>query len=226
MSNNLFKFSFGKEKLWKGCMVASIAHAIMVAHYPETSNEHSWDGMNYSVQDSEGARGTITFSKKFYVGALRDDNSERIGEEKLFDYNSYFKNTPHNIFKLAQQEALQYLLEDVNENIKPLITTAIWGNETETFSNDSFEDMKNNGGFLIERQTMELEDAFSSWKEYYEMTPQQYDLLRHIYERKMLKPGQILKLTAEEINKIGTNDKEGLYESRVSFSEIGIEWEE
>lgn len=226
MNSNLNKIQWSKGHLWEGCMLASIAHAIMVANYPDLSNEHSWDGMNYSVQDSEGARGTITFSGDCYVGAFRDDNSERLSkEESLFEYKTYFNDAPNNIFELAQKEALQYLLQKVNGKIVPLITTAIWGNETESFSNDTFEDLKGNGGFLIDRQIMKLEFAFDSWKKYYDMTDQQYDLLRNIYKRKIEQPNQLLILSAEEINMIGTDDEEGLYESRTSFNEIGIGWE-
>ena len=61
MSHNINKIQFKIQDLYKGCMLAAIAHAIMTAYYPEGANEHSWDEMNYSVQDSAGTRGTITF---------------------------------------------------------------------------------------------------------------------------------------------------------------------
>ena len=48
--------------LWKGCILASIAHAIMVSHYPLSACEHSWEGNNYSFQDMSGIRGTISGS--------------------------------------------------------------------------------------------------------------------------------------------------------------------
>jgi len=64
------RINFECETLWKGCILASIAHAIMVSHYPEFSNEHSWDGINYSVQDTSGTRGTITFHSEYCVGAF------------------------------------------------------------------------------------------------------------------------------------------------------------
>lgn len=221
------KIQCGKEQLWKGCMLASIAHAIMVAHYPEISNEHSWDEINYSVQDSAGTRGTITFDKDYYIAAFRDDNSERLNKENnMLDYKTYFSSAPKEISELAEKETLQYLLEEVYGNAVPLITTAIWGNETGSFSRDTFTDMKNNGGFLLERQMLKIEDAFDSWKEYYDMTEQQYDLLRNIYKRKIEQPNELLILSKEEINLIGSDDKEGLEESKISFNEIGFVWEE
>ncbi len=53
------KLNWQREHLWEGCILASIAHAIMVAHYPELSNEQSWDDINYNVQDSLGLEGQL-----------------------------------------------------------------------------------------------------------------------------------------------------------------------
>jgi len=61
------------KSLWEGCILVTIAHAISSACYPEFLYEHSWDGINYSVQDSARARGTITFHEDYCVGAFRDD---------------------------------------------------------------------------------------------------------------------------------------------------------
>lgn len=226
MNNNLHRILLEKEQLWKGCILASIAHAIIVAHFPDESNEHSWDGFNYSVQDSAGSRGTITFSKDYYVAAFRDDNSERLNKKiDINEYKSYFNGAPNALVELANKEALQYLLDEVNGNVVPLKTTAFWGNEKETFSNDTFEKIHNNGGFLIDRQLLDIEDAFNSWKEYYDMTEQQYKLLRSIYKRKIENNDKLLLMSKDEILMIGTDDEEGLKESEISFNEIGIEWE-
>ncbi|MEA4827262.1 MAG: hypothetical protein VB130_11610 [Clostridium sp.] len=222
---NNYKIQLKKQKLWEGCILASIAHAIMVAHYPEIANEHSWDGINYNVQNSEGARGTITFSDYYIAGAFRDDNSERlIGKNKIISYSGYFKDAQKEIKKMVEQETLQYLLNNINGTIAPLITTAFWGNDRDIFSSDPYEVFTDNGGFLIERQLMGIDMAIEEWKEYYDMTQQQCDLLRVIYKQKITQPNQILCLTSQEIDMIDSNDEEGLYESKISFGEIGIEW--
>ena len=227
MINIVNKLPWKKQQLWEGCMLASIAHAIMVAHYPELSNEHSWDGLNYSVQDSDGARGTITFSDNYYLGAFRNANSERLsGKTKLIKHTDYFNGAPQEIKQLAEQEALQYLLQEVEGIIKPLTTTAFWGNEDKTISKDKYNDFIYNGGFLLERHIMDLEKSMESWMEYYDMTQEQCDLLKIIYSRKRIQPNQVVKLTKYEIEMIGTIDEEGLDESRISFGEIGVVWEE
>ncbi|MEK4700189.1 hypothetical protein MKX47_11380 [Solibacillus sp. FSL R7-0668] len=75
-----------KNNLWSGCILASVAHAIMVAHYPELSYEHSWDGDNYSVVDDSGGRGTITFKDNYFVGAFRNDNFPRTDISTAIDF--------------------------------------------------------------------------------------------------------------------------------------------
>ena len=46
-----------------------IAHAINVAHCPDFSHESSWDGFNYSMQDSQGDKGQLRFIRitRLYV---------------------------------------------------------------------------------------------------------------------------------------------------------------
>jgi hypothetical protein len=124
-----------KNNIWNGCILASIAHAIMVAQYPELSYEHSWDGENY------------------------------------------------NIVKIVQ-----------------------------------------GGGYLLERQLMESDSAFESWRDYYEMTSEQVELLKSIYDRKVNNPDENIMLTKREIEIVGAESPEGLSESMASFEEIGVYW--
>lgn len=222
MANNINEVSWKMEQLWKGCILASIAHAIMVAHYPELSNEHSWDGINYNIQDSKGARGTITFNSEYCVGAFRNDNSDRI---KAKQAKEYFLGAPKEVVNLAADEALQYLLENVEGKVVPIITTAFWGIGENIFSIDSVEEMYRNGVFLLERQLMDCDSSIESWAEYYDMSSRQCNLLKTIFKKKInQKVGDII-LSKDDIQQIGTSDTNGLEESRISFKEIGIVWE-
>jgi hypothetical protein len=208
------------NQLWNGCILASITHAIMVAHYPYLSNEHSWDGFNYNVQDSEGSRGTVTFQNKYLVAAFRNDKS-LLGKFKSKDF---FQGAPEKIIETAKNETLQYLLESVNGKDIPLITTAFFSSENHIYSLDSFDSMLENGAGLLKRQVMELNLAIESWEEYYEMTEKQINLLKNVYQRKVSNPYGKIVLSLNEINLIGTDDEEGLNESKTSFGEIGIDW--
>lgn len=225
MSIQKIKLDRNIDELWNGCILASVAHAIMVAHYPSIANENSWDGINYSVQDSQGARGTITFYKDFCVGAFRNEYSSRL-TTKFKDANEYFQGAPQEVVQSANSEALQYLLDDIQEQIVPVITTAFWGNNRELWTIDSSKEFFENGGFLIERQLMSFDTAISEWIEDYEMSEQQVDLLKSIYSRKISNSKDKIILSAKEISMIGVFDEEGLIASKESFREMGIGWEE
>ena len=104
----------------------------------------------------------------------------------------------------------------------PLITTAIWGDETTLLSIDTLEELYKNGGEILKRQLMDTHSAIQSWREYYEMNEEQVNLLKNLYERKILNPEKIIYLTESEIRMIGIDDEEGLFESKESFNELNI----
>jgi len=139
---------------------------------------------------------------------------------------AYFKGTSKEIMNLAEIETLQYLLDNVDGKTVPFITTAFWEMTNKIFSVDTFNDMINNGGFLLKIQALDFEKAIKAWREYYDMSAQQCNLLKSIYIRKVDRPTDTLILSKDEISLIGTNDLDGLDESKTSFEEIGIQWEE
>src|SRR6478609_884435 len=216
------KINWNKTQIWQGCMLSSIAHAISVAQYPEFANEHSWDGDNYSVQDSQGGRGTITFNKHYCVAAFRDENSNRIDEYK--DALDYLKEAPWEVQQLAESEALQYLLDEIDGNIAPVITTAFWCIQEEVYSQDPFHVMIEHGGFLLNKETMEIESAIDELQEYHDLSEKQVYLLKSLFTRKISKPLETIVLTEEEVLMIEAEDEEALSESRISFEEIGIKF--
>ena len=217
-----FKFNWTVKDLYNGCLIASIAHAIMVAHYPMLSNEHSWDSSNYSIQDSCGIRGTITFYNGSCVGAFRDEKSTRIRTMHSFDPRAYLRNAPIDVQNMANNEALQYLLENVNGIATPVISCAFWGNEEGVFSNDSFDDFIKNGGSIIESHLLDFESTISALTEDYEMSNPQVTLLKMIYFRMIERPRKRVFLSKSEIDMIGCDDIEGLNESKASFEQIGV----
>lgn len=223
MTRKLKEIKWDREQLWKGCVLASLAHAIIVAHYPDFANEHSWDGINYNVQDTEGARGTITFHPRYCIAAFRDDNSERANI--IRKASEYFKGAPKEVLEVAESEALQYLLDSVDGKTIPVITSSFWGEERDLYSIDEHDVMYEHGGFLLSRQTMNLNDSIEAWNEYYEMTEEQRELLELLYSRKSSNPTQTILLSRREISMIGTDDVNGLNESETSFNEMGIVWQ-
>lgn len=223
MKSMVLNNQLNKNNLWNGCILASVAHAIMVAHYPELSYEHSWDDDNYNFVDDSGGRGTITFKDNYFVAAFRNDNFTRTDIPTAIDF---FTGAPKDIIELAKNETLEYLLEeDEDGTISPFITTAIWGDNDTITSNENIVRIVQSGGYLLEKQLMESDAAIEAWRDYYEMTPEQVELLKSIYIRKVNKPHGNITLTKSEIKLIGTESPEGLSESVTSFEEIGIYWE-
>ncbi|KKZ95955.1 MULTISPECIES: hypothetical protein [Bacillus] len=57
------------------------------------------------------------------------------------------------------------------------------------------------------------------------MKKEQLELLKLVYEKKIQNPNKIITLSKKEVSMIGTDDKEGLEESKASFKQINITWE-
>ncbi|MGL9672052.1 hypothetical protein U9990_15790, partial [Lactiplantibacillus plantarum] len=58
-----------------------------------------------------------------------------------------------------------------------------------------------------------------------ELTEEQIELLQLVYEKKIQRPNEEIKLSKEEVAMIGTEDSEGLEVSKESFEEMNITWE-
>ncbi|CAM4151780.1 hypothetical protein BAMA_05340 [Bacillus manliponensis] len=215
-----YKLPIERDELWKGCMFTSIAHAIMTAHYPDFSHESSWDGMNYNIQNSEGARGTVTFHPECIVAAFQDMDSEREVEEAI----SYFEGAGEKVKEIAEEETLQYLLEDIDGEMKPFVTAAFWEENGIMYSVDSLDEVEVHSGCLLEAQLMRIEEAEEFLEENYEMNESQLKLLRIVYERKIENPNEQIVLSKDEVEMIGAEDEEALAESKTSFEEMNITW--
>ena len=169
------------QDLYQGCLFAAIIHAILVGEYPELNYEHSWDGCNYSMNNSCGCRGTITFHP-LYIVAVFQDHSSSIPGKNAYDY---LCGMPEDILKLAQAETLQYVLEDVDGAIKPVITAAFWGTWEELSSCQGWSDIWENGGYILEKQLLPHRQSLVRWDEYYGLTDGQIALALSLLERKL-----------------------------------------
>ena len=236
------KLGLSMDDLWKGSMLASIAHAIFIVRCPEDAYNLSWDGINYNMDD-DNTRGTISFADGYCVGVLRD-----IEAEYLIDFKpaiEYLQNAPEKIIDLAEKEALQYKLYEIEGKAQPLITAAFWGDADGLFTNDDFDynidDFDYNIGVdLLQYGAMvrgcmegivDTELAIEALAHEYEFSDEEVELLKSIYERKIANPNDPIILTKEEIAMIGTGgdgekvNSEGMKECAASFKEIGVYFE-
>lgn len=90
---------------------------------------------------------------------------------------------------------------------------------------EQIEGIEDNGGQLLEKQLMDVTSAIELLEEEYELTEEQLKLLVLLYERKIKNPNKVIKLSENEIAMIGTDNVEGLQESKISFEQINITWE-
>ena len=130
-----------KTDVFNGCLLASIVHAVMTNEYPELSYEQSWDGTNYSIQNSEGMRGTITFTDEYCIGAIRNERSDGVvcGDS----VKEYMKNFPSNVVEKASEETLQYLLLEIDGKIQPCISSAFWADNTSLYYEEKIAGIHN-----------------------------------------------------------------------------------
>ena len=212
--------------LWKGCILASIAHAIMVTKYPLLSFEHSWDNFNYNIQDGSGQRGTITFYNKYCIAAFRNEYSERM-EEVMSNseyLKKYFFNCKYEILEIANRETFQYLLDETNYGISPCITSVFWGEfmNNKVYSIDDINSIFLNGGSLIKYHLLSYNEAIEKWIKYYNMNSNEIFLLEFIFRKKIKEYNTPIFLSKKEISLLDINNYEGFKEAKISFSEMGI----
>src|SRR5262245_59599022 len=107
------------QSLWRGALLATIAHAFGVRRYPDVSNLQSWDVYAYSVQNNMGDLGTVCFPRgpdevpaccagSFFEPRSDRAKTSRTRSEEAF---SFFAEAGPTVVPLAQQ-SLNYLLDD------------------------------------------------------------------------------------------------------------------
>ncbi len=211
-----------------GAILSSIAHAIYVGRVPLLSHEQSWDGCNYSVQDSAGSRGTISFNDDKFVAVFFDASSDRNpfrGNQKI-DAERYLVGLPQELRLLAQDEAMQYVLEEVNENAIPIITTAFWGDGKDAYiqAGEEWADVYAHGAWLVRNQLLKTAEALDAWKSDLELTPTELALVSELFKLKTDHPNETIVLTKEQISalRLSAATEEGWFASQESFAELNI----
>lgn len=210
--------------LWHGSVLGTIAHAIWVAANPDFSHEQSWDGPNYSIQDSMGSRGTISFKENQIVGVFFDRNSPRnpFKSSKEYNLSSFLNGIPSDLLSIANGEALQYLLQEYNGVVRPIITVAFWSQGDYLTAAEPWPQVFDHGAHLVRIQLKDTESGIAEWKTQYEMLPSQVELTRSLFYRWMTSSSNKILLNDREQNVLLAKGTEGLDESRELLAAIGI----
>ncbi len=93
------------------------------------------------------------------------------------DAMNFFKDAPEAIVELAKSETLQYVLENIDGEIKPYITAAFWGTWDELYSMLEDGEIIKNGAHILAVQLMETQEALRACDDYYGLTDGQMDLI-------------------------------------------------
>lgn len=213
-----------RSQLWQGAILHTIAHAIFVASNPMLAHELSWDGSNYSRQDSQGSRGTVTFGTDCVVGAFFDEHSFRSPYQQSSDYDwhTLFASAPLDLRTLAEKEALQYVLDEYKGNTMPVITAALWSDGDYLTAPEPWQDVLANGAHLIRIETIQIEDAIEEWTREYEFSFSQSNLLSSLFNKKQGSPGSPIFLDGREQDILWENGEEGIDASYELLAAVGI----
>lgn len=215
------------KALWEGCMLALSVHAVMLAEYPFTLNEHTWIEGIYQTQDNGGMKAALVFSEDNIpmAGVFRSFGSPRTRLILSDKYaNSHFKAAPAERRELAGA-VIGLFEEPVGRQRLPVVTTGCWLEENSLISSDSYEDWFEHGGSILENQMKPFEEAMDFYKSYYSMDEERAGIAERIYKERIRSPWEDVVLTDREIQIITQPEPYNTDVCREVFGRIHVVFE-
>ena len=191
----MMKIGIDPKQLYEGCVQAAITHAVAVGIYPELNYEHSWDGINYCMNNSQGCRAAITFHNDYIIAVFQDIHKV----DRNIDALSFFDGASEEIIQIAKSEALQYVLEDIEGITKPVISSAFCGTWEQLKSIQSLDEIIESGGYIIDSQLLPYHVAMDEWRDYYNLDTHQITLISKLFNKKINSHKERLILEDDEI---------------------------
>lgn len=210
------------DALYRGCVLASVAHAVAVAGEPDIAYEHSWDGANHSTVDVDGRRGTVTFSPNGrVVGAFRDDGDPRAAGPGWV--RAALAALPGEFRRLAEAEALQYLLDEADGGAAPVASCLVWG-DGELWATSDGEREAEGGLSLVGWQLGAEEEALAHWAGEWELGADKVAAVRRLFSTRLRTPrGSKAQLDPQELSVVLEGASEdGAHEALASLGELGF----
>ncbi len=213
--------------LWKGCILASCVHGVMLAEYPFTLSENAWFGEIYMVRNDEGSKAALVFSeeRELLMGMFDDRKSPRSRLVLSSQYaRSHYKEAPEDIQDAAQ--ALSLLFEEkAGEKKLPFVTTGFWEEEDQILSRDNYEDWLAHGGHILTAQMMPFEEAMSYFKAKCSMDDARMEIAARIYQERIKSPKEKVILKKEEIQVLEDTGPYNIQACRQVFGQFGVVFE-
>lgn len=223
--NKVFSFT-NKETIYRRCILASTVHAVMNGRFEEFAGEQSWDGMNYSFQNFEGIRGTISFCDERFVCAVRNDKNYIAGEDEILNF--FFRNADKKTLDIAADITLQYLLTDEKGNDVPAVSVAFWGNKETIFSNQQENEINEKSEGILLPIFYEETDALKYWKEYNDLNDEsdndKIGFIMEIYNKR-INTGDRIVLDKLMKDKLVFWFGDNIDECIISFEELNVFFE-
>lgn len=213
-----------RSALWQGAIFSTIAHAIWIMTHPIFAYEKAWNDHDYTIQNSEGAHGVITFAEETTIGMFFDVHSPRnpFRSKAIYDLDHLLSDMPTNIRFLAEQKTLQYMLDEYEGWTTPIITASFWSRGEYLTASEPWAKVLVHGAHLIHAETLPLEDSITILQERYEFTPGHINLLQSLFNRRMHASVKSTVLTDTEIKAISQTDCAGIKEARELLASVNI----
>lgn len=220
----IYQSEFSKTNLWQGSVLGTIAYAVWVMRHPDFSHEQSWDGINYNVQNTMGAYGTVTFTTQGVVAAFFDSHSPKspFQSGSSYDLALFLHGMPEELLSLAQEETLQYLLQEYEGSDIPVITAAFWSQDDNLIAAEPWQEVLTNGAHLIQTQLLDVESAIIQWQINYNFSVSQVDLVRALFTKKIAAPSDQVIFSSQEVDTLMKYGAQGIDISRELFTDVGV----
>lgn len=179
--------------VYERCILAAAFHGVANGKFPMLAAEQSWEWghiKNYSFQDLEGIRGTMSFKDDHFVCMLRNERSFISGEKRLLQ--EFFRGADEDIRRLAAEETMQYLLTDMGGKTVPSASAAFYGSGADIFSRQTEDEILAISENVIAPYICSESEAAAHWKNYNELTDGQAALADRIYRLRLQSSGHTI----------------------------------
>ena len=212
--NTIFSFT-NRNEIYKKCLYASIAYAVMVGKYYLLSEEINWDGSNYLTQNMEGGKAVFAFTEKLLVCAIQNEKDFITGEKNISKLLLEASNK--ELIDVSKSEIFPYFLLDDEE---ASVTAVFWeSNDAFLSCIDEKELMEKTDNILLP-YLYEMEDCVKYWKNYYEASDMQMDFIYDLFERKLSESK--FSLTDSDLQKLKSWFGDNVNYCEQAFQEINF----
>lgn len=166
----------------------------------------------------------MQFTGDGVVGGLFDVHKTYGWNWLLENQEAFYRSMPFGVRFMAEKMILPYLLQNVDGEIRPLVSAVFWNSGDTLTSAVSWTEFMENGGHILECRFMDPESAWPGWCDAYQLTDDEMEFAKGVFVRKKEVQGDWLDLTeieAEWLQK-QVEDDDGMKQCRKSFAELRI----